>query len=95
MFLRALASPRIASICDLLELFVDVEAIWPVVAEGVEDLGLREIDLDPEAAAFALESEVSAAPGGFVDPRPTRKAAPQLTAQAAAKSLFFEVMEIR
>lgn len=71
---------------------MDVEAIRLVAAEGLEDLTLRERDLEPEAADFVLESELSAVSGEPEDPRPTRKAAPQLTAQAAAKSPVFEVM---
>jgi hypothetical protein len=76
----------------LLVLLVVFEEFRSAVAEGLEDLTLREIVLDPEAVEFVLESEVSAASVESADPRPTRKAVPQLTAQAAAKSPFFEVM---
>jgi hypothetical protein len=92
MFLRAFASSRIASICSLLALLVVFKAFRSTIVEGLEDLTLREIVLDAEEAEFGLESEVLAASAESADPRPTRKAAPQLTAQAAAKIPFFEVM---
>jgi hypothetical protein len=92
MFLRALASPRTSSICSLLELPLVVEAIRSAAAEGFEIFSLRETILDPGAAEFDLESEVSTVCGESADPRPTRKAAPQLMAQAAAKIPFFEVI---
>jgi hypothetical protein len=73
MFLRAFASSRIASICSLLALLVVFKAFRSTIVEGLEDLTLREIVLDPEEAEFGLESEVllpprsapPAAPAGF------------------------------
>ncbi len=71
---------------------MEVEAIRPV--EEVEPLDgpPRETLLELEAAGFLGESGFSAISGESEDPRPTRKAAPQLTAQAAANSPVFEFM---